>query len=185
MPKKCKIEEHLDLDEINKILNETKDDYEIHRHLLLIKGVMNGDTIKHMSSVLNISRNTGERWIKKYNEKGKDGLKSDYSKCGSKSKLSDDDQNRLKEIIVNDDKKYTIQDVQKLIYDEFNIKFSLKHTWTITREKLGLNYDKHFLKQSEHYEDIEDNIFMYESRRRNIPNAQKELFESLKKKKFF
>ena len=119
---------------------------------------MNGNTIKQASSILNISRNTGERWIKNYNEKGIDGLKSDYSRCGSKSKLSDDDLNKLKEIILNDDKKYTIQDVQKLIYDEFNIKFSIKHTWTITRKKLGLNYGKPFLKYHERPENAENDL---------------------------
>ena len=41
--------------------------------------VKNGDTIKKASEIMGVSRKTGERWVKEYNEKGIDGLMPDYS----------------------------------------------------------------------------------------------------------
>ena len=46
----------------------------------------------------------------------------------------------------NSDEGYTIKDMQELIYGLFKIKFSYNHTWFIARKKLGLKYEKPFIK---------------------------------------
>ena len=108
--------------------------------------VKNGDTIKNASKIVAVSRKTGERWVKEYNEKGIDGLLSDYSNCGLESELTDEMLEILHYYITHSDKGYTIKDVQDLIYGLFKIKFSYNHTWFITRKKLELNYGKPFIR---------------------------------------
>ena len=144
--KVAKIEDHLSDKELNELLKENKDSYNIYRRILLIKMVKNGDTIKKSSEIIGVSRKTGERWVKAYNEKGVDGLMPDYSNCGLESKLDDKKLNVLYDIIVNSEKGFTIKDVQYLIRDLFHINFSYSNVWFITRKKLGLNYGKPFIQ---------------------------------------
>ena len=47
--KVAKIEDHLSDKEMNDILKEHKDSYNIYRRILLIKMVKNGDTIKNQN----------------------------------------------------------------------------------------------------------------------------------------
>ena len=144
--KVAKIEEHLSNEELNDLLKEHKDSYNIYRRVLLIKMVKNGDTIKKSAEIIGVSRKTGERWVKEYNEKGIDGLLPDYSNCGLNSELTDEMLEILHYYIVNSDEGYTIKDVQNLIYSLFKINFSYNHTWFIARKKLGFNYGKPFIK---------------------------------------
>lgn len=142
--KVAKIEDHLDDDGLNDILKEHKDSYNIYRRVLLIKMVKNGDTIKNSAKIIGISRKTGERWIKEYNEKGIDGLLPDYSNCGVDSRLTDEQLKILYDMIVKSDEGFTIDDVRNMIYSLFNVKYSYNQVWFITRKKLGLNYGKPF-----------------------------------------
>ena len=95
--------------------------------------------IKKASEIINVSRKTGERWVKEYNEKGIDGLMPDYSNCGLESDLNEEKLQILYETITNSDKGL-------MIYTLFKIKFSYNHVWFITRKKLGLIYGKPFIK---------------------------------------
>jgi len=144
--KVAKIEEHLSDKNLNDLLKEHKDSYNIYRRVLLIKMVKKGETIKKASEIVAVSRKTGERWVKEYNEKGIDGLLPDYSNCGLESELTDEMLEILYYYITHSDEGYTIKDVQELIYGLFKIKFSYNHTWFIARKKLGLNYGKPFIK---------------------------------------
>ena len=80
-----KIKKHLDLSEIAEMLKEYREYYNVYRRLLVIHMVANGESIAKASKNINISRKTGERWVKQYNENGIDGLFSNYSNCGRKS----------------------------------------------------------------------------------------------------
>ena len=88
--KVAKIEEHLTDNDLNDLIKEHKNSYNIYRRAYLIKMVKNGDTIKRASEIMNVSRKTGERWVKEYNEKGIEGLMPDYSNCGLESELDDE-----------------------------------------------------------------------------------------------
>lgn len=102
---------------------------------------------------MNVSRKTGERWVREYNEKGIDGLMPNYSNCGLESELDDEKLKILYEAITNSDKRLTIEDVREMIYTLFKIEFSYNHVWFITRKKLGLNYGKPFIKYEGRTED--------------------------------
>ena len=144
--KVAKIEDHMTDSELNDLIKEHRDSYKIYKRAYLIKMVKNGDTIKKASEIMGVSRKTGERQVKEYNEKGIDGLMPDYSNCGLESELDDEKLEILYYYITHSEEGYTIKDVQDLIYGLFKIKFSYNHTWFIARKKLGLNYGKPFIK---------------------------------------
>ena len=153
-----KIAGHLELTEIKDVMKEYKDSYDMYRKLLVISMVYQGETISKASKYVHTSRKTGERWVKNYNEKGLEGLYSNYHNCGRKALLSNEQLDELKEIITSSDESYTIDDVQKLIKERYDVNHDYKTVWTIVRKKLGLNYGKPFIKYSERPEDAEEQL---------------------------
>ena len=151
-----KIEKHLELSEISEMLREYKEYYNVYRRLLIIHMVANGESIAKASKNINISRKTGERWVRQYNENGVDGLFSNYSKCGRKSYLTEQQLNELKEIITDNEEKYNLKDVRNLIEEKYDITYSEKQVWVITRQKLNLNYGKSFIEYNTRSENPEE-----------------------------
>ena len=139
-----KIKKHLELSEIAEMLKEYRKYYDVYRRLLVIHMVANGESIAKASKNINISRKTGERWVKQYNENGIAGLFSNYSNCGRKSYLTDQQLNELKEILTGDEEKYNLKEVRNLIKEKYGITYSEKQIWVITRQKLNLNYGNPF-----------------------------------------
>ena len=74
----------------------------------------------------------------------------DYSKCGTKSKLTNEQLLELKILLSDPDKNYTIMDAKELIEERFGVKYSYKQVWEITCKKLGFNYCKPFIINNEH-----------------------------------
>ena len=153
-----KIEKHLELSEIAEMLKEYKKYYNVYRRLLVIHMVANGESIAKASKNINISRKTGERWVKQYNENGVGGLFSNYSNCGRKSYLTDQQLKELKEIITGNEEKYNLKDVSNLIEEKYGITYSEKEVWVITRQKLNLNYGKPFIQYNTRPENPEKDL---------------------------
>ena len=130
-----KIKKHLDLSEIAEMLKEYREYYNVYRRLLVIHMVANGESIAKASKNINISRKTGERWVKQYNENGIAGLFSNYSNCGRKSYLTDQQLNELKEIITGNEEKYNLKDVKNLIKEKYGITYSEKQIWVVLRSE--------------------------------------------------
>jgi transposase len=99
--------------------------------------------ISHAAEFVGVTRETGFNWLKKYNEKGFDGLIPKYG-GGRPSFLTDEQFEELKEIIINSEKNYSIREVQKLIKDNYGVNYSYKQVWEISKKKLNLNYGKPF-----------------------------------------
>lgn len=97
-----------------------------------------------------------EDWVNAYDKHGIDGLIPDYSKCGTKSKLTDEQLLELKNALTDPNESYTIKDAKKLIELEFEVTYSYKQVWEIVRKRLGLNYRKPFIIYNESPEDAED-----------------------------
>jgi len=121
-----KVADHLSINEMNSLLKEHRHSYDIYRRLLLIRMVYKGETIYKASDNLNISRKTGERWIKDYNKYGLEGLTSKYSNCGRKSFLTKEQKQVLNDKITGNEENYDLKKVKKLIKDEFDIEYSDK-----------------------------------------------------------
>ena len=155
------VNENLNKEEIKFLENEMKKyqrEFKLYRRIQAVRMVKLGETISKTAEYAHVHRNSVGNWVKKYDEQGIDGLKSDYSNCGAESRLTDEQLMELYEIIVNSDTRYSIGDVRQLIKDKFNVKYSIKQVWVITREKLGLNYCKPFLIYKESPENA-DEIF--------------------------
>ncbi len=138
-----KIEKHLELSEIADMLNEYKEYYNVYRRLLVINMVANGESIAKASKNINISRK---------------GLFSNYSNCGRKSYMTDQQLKELKEIITGNEDKYNLKDVGNLIEEKYGIKYSEKQVWVITRQKLNLNYGKPFTQYNTRPENPEEDL---------------------------
>lgn len=142
----AKIENHYTIDDLEKIMKKYRDNIKIYERLLFIRMLMKEKTITEAADLLNIRRETGSRWLKEYNKNKLDGLIPNYSKVGSKSKLTDEQFKELEAEITREDKHYNIKAVQKYIKDKYGVEYTYKQVWVITREKMGLNYAKPFLK---------------------------------------
>jgi transposase len=86
---------------------------------------------------------------KRFNQKGLDGLK-DKLKGGRKPKLTVQDMQRIKEVVINESpQKYgfntgtwTAPLIVKWIEQNCNVKYSDDNVYIILKEKLGLRYKK-------------------------------------------
>ena len=136
---------------------------------------------------------TGERSVKNYNEKGLERLYSNYHNCGRKAKLTNEQLAELREIITSSKESYSIDDVQRIIKDNFGVNHDYKTVWTIVRKKLGLNYGKPFIKYSTRPDDAEAHlkknlenidlqheflVILDETACQNTPNTSRVLYES-------
>jgi transposase len=137
------IEDHLTMDEINKLISDLKIEVNLYKRLLLLKSVKQGTPINQASEFVGVNRGTGFRWIKQYNEYGLNGLIPKYA-GGRPPFLSEDQFKELKNILSDPSENYSIHEVQTLIKDKYGVEYSYKQVWEIVRKKLGLNYSKPF-----------------------------------------
>ena len=130
--------------------------------LLAVRMVKLGETRTMVGEFTHKDRKTIGNWVKAYDEYGIEGLIPDYSNCGTKSKLTNNQLIELKIILSDPDKHYTIIGAKELIEERFGVSHSYKQVWEITRKKLvtrkklGLNYCKPFLIYNEAPADAEE-----------------------------
>lgn len=159
--------EDLNKDEIKELQNELKKyqkEYKLYKRIQAVLMVKLGETRAQAAKYVDVHRNTVGAWVKNYDESGLDGLKADYSKCGAESKLTTEQLNELYEMIIDPEAHYTIKDVKKLIKDKYEVDYSMKQVWIITRIKFGLNYKKPYLIYKEAPENA-DKIFKKKHRK--------------------
>ena len=124
--------------------------------ILAVRMVKLGQSRTTVGEYLRKDRKTIGKWVNAYNDQGIDGLIPDYSKCGTKSKLTDEQLLELKNTLTDSNESYTIKDAKKLIELEFKVTYSDKQVWEIVRKRLGLNYRKPFIIYNESPEDADD-----------------------------
>ena len=142
--------------ELDKYLKEYRQAHNIYMRLLAVRMVKLGETRTTVGEFIRKDRKTVGNWVKNYDEYGIEGLIPDYSNCGTKSKLTNDQLIELKILLSDPDKHYTIIGAQELIKERFGVKYSYKQVWEITRKKLGFNYCKPFLIYNEAPADAEE-----------------------------
>ena len=145
----AKVEEHHTLNQIDELLKMYKTDAEVYVRLLYIRGLKCGLKSKDIAEVLNKSPQICSKWLKNYNEMGLEGITSNRSKSGTKSKLNKEDLEKLRKILTQTGQYYTLEDAREIIYLLFNVKYTQKQTWVIVRKKLKLSYGKPFINYSE------------------------------------
>jgi len=153
-----KIKNHYTEEEFKSLFVIHKNDAIVYNRLVFIRSLMNGNSIKDTAKILDISTRTGSEWLRRYNESGVEGLKPHYNERGRKCKLSDEQLKQLEEKISEKDSVFTVKDVQKYISDTFEINYSYKQAWEISRRKLDFNYGKPFLKYGERPKDYKEEL---------------------------
>ena len=141
---------------LEKYLKEYRQAYNIYIRILAVRMVKLGQSRTAVGEYLHKDRKTVGKWVNDYNEQGIDGLIPDYSKCGTKSKLTNEQLLELKNALTDPNESYTIKDAKKLIELEFDVTYSDKQVWEIVRKRLGLNYRKPFIIYNESPKDAED-----------------------------
>ncbi len=145
----AKVEEHHTIEEIDNLLKEYRTDAEVYIRLLYIRGLKTNLKSKDIAKVINKSPQICSKWLKKYNEEGLEGITSKRSKSGVKSKLNNEDLEKLRKILTLPGIYFTLEDARELIYLLFNVKYTPKQTWVTVRKKLNLSYGKPFINYSE------------------------------------
>ena len=148
--------EEKEIAELDNYLKEYRQAHNIYMRLLAVKMVKLGETRTTVGEFIHKDRKTVGNWVKAYNKYGIVGLIPDYSNCGTKSKLTNEQLIELKLLLSDPDKHYTIIGAQELIEEKFGVIYSYKQVWEITRQKLGFNYCKPFLIYNEAPADTEE-----------------------------
>ena len=110
---------------LDKQLEEYKYGHKMYIRILAVKMVKKGHSRKEVGEVLRYSRKTIGRWYNKYEKKGIDGLKDDYSNNGAECRLSDEQLIELRQILVGSDERYNIKKAQRLIKEKYLIDYTL------------------------------------------------------------
>lgn len=126
----------LEKDEIKlleKYLKEYRQAHNIYMRILAVRMVKLGQSRTAVGEYLRKDRKTVEWWVNAYDGYGIEGLILNYSKCGTKSKLTDEQLLELKNTLTDSNESYTIKDAKKLIEIEFEVIYSDKQVWEIVR----------------------------------------------------
>ena len=131
--------------DLKKELKKYQKEYKLYQRILAVLMVKSGETRKKVAEYVDVHRNTVGAWVKNYDKNGIEGLKSDYTRCGAESRLTDEQLKELFEILTNSNEQYTLRDARNIIKKNYGIEYTPKQVWVITRKKLGLNYKKPYL----------------------------------------
>ena len=143
-----------EINQLKKELKKHQRNYKLYQRIQAVLMVKSGETRKTSSRIyFGVHRNTVGIWVTNYDKEGLDGLKVDYSNCGAESRLTDKQLAILFEILTDPNEHYTIRDARIIIKEKFDVEYSIKQVWIITRKKLGLNYRKPYIV----YESAPDN----------------------------
>jgi putative transposase len=137
------IENHLSIDDLNRIVKDSKLGNKICIRAIFIRMLLQGSTIKEASKAVGVVRQTGSIWLKRYNEEGYDGLIPKFD-GGRPGKLNKEQKEELKNILIDKESNYAISEAVILIKELYDIELSYKRVWTLVRKEFGLNYSKPF-----------------------------------------
>lgn len=176
--------------ELEKEISNYVGNYRYYQRLIAMRLMGEGNSITKVAEMLKTSFPTIHTWAKNCEKEGLEGLKPKFG-GGRPSKLSDEQFKELDKMIM-ERSNMTMKDVQFLIFDEFNVNYSLKQIGEITR-KLDYNYSKaypYFSKAPENADEIlndrleeqnvneEDILVFYdESSFLNDPYTRKSLYK--------
>ena len=121
--------------DLQKELKKYKKEHDLYIRIQSVLLVKSGETRKKVAEFNGVHRNTVGIWVQNYDEKGIDGLKSDYSNCGAESRLTNEQLMELYGILTDPEKHYTLKDARNIIKNKYGVKYSNKQVWVITRKK--------------------------------------------------
>lgn len=125
----------------NKIKRKEKA-VRILERLYFIRFLYKGGTIKEACDWVNITEPTGYSWLESWNKSGYDGLIPHFS-GGPKPKLDKASKEKLIDLL-KEKESWTLQEVQKLIMEKFQVDYSQMQVWRILKS-LEMHHAKPYL----------------------------------------
>lgn len=158
-------------------LKEEKD-FEMKFKLSFLNLVLQLQDVGKACKIMSISPTTAYRWIKLWNEDGKDGLKSEQGKGGGKPpKMNKEQLKKLEKILREEREWWTTKDVRILIKERFDIIYSEDQVVRILK-KFEMNHAKpftHDYRKPDNAEELLDNqlSLLFELlKKENIPKEK-------------
>jgi len=152
-PENIAIDRHITAEELIKRIKSLEKDVKVLQRLYFIKYRYEGVTVEDASERVEISKPVAYIWQDRWNKEGYEGLKPKFA-GGKPSKLSDDQKDKLKEILNKRD-DWTTEEIKKLISKEFKVEYSLKQIRIILR-KFGMKLAKPFPHDYRRPDDAEE-----------------------------
>lgn len=141
-------------EELNRKIKTEEKDVKILKRLYFIKFRYEGDSVERAAKKVGVTKRIGYIWQQRWNEKGYDGIIPRYA-GGRPSKLSPQQKKELEQLLKQK-MNWTTRDVKDLIFERFNVNYTLKQIYIILR-CLGMNFGKpypHDYRRPSNAEDI-------------------------------
>lgn len=101
--------------------------------LLVLNVVYHGKVAAHVARTLHESKAWASQWLKRYKQKGIEGLK-DRPKSGRRPELSEEIEYEIREILKESNTGWTTQQVEELIIRESEIRYHHNYIYHIVRK---------------------------------------------------
>jgi len=138
-----KVKKWITSEKLKKRIKDKEKDVKVLNRLHFINYLYSGCSVPEASEKLGITKVTGYNWLERWNQDGYEGLIPRFA-GGRPSKLTDHEKIQLKEILTKRD-DWTTKEIRNLIYQRFQVEYSLKQVRFILRD-LGLKFGKPYPK---------------------------------------
>jgi putative transposase len=133
---------HMTLNDLENKIKRKEKAVRVLERLYFIRFLYKGDTIKEACDRVNITEPTGYSWLESWNKSGYDGLIPHFS-GGPKPKLDKASKEKLIDLL-KEKESWTLQEVQKLIMEKFQVDYSQMQVWRILKS-LEMHHAKPYL----------------------------------------
>lgn len=137
-----KVKKWITTEELKRLIRKKETDVKVLNRLHFINYLYNGYSVPEASETLGITKVTGYIWLKRWNDKGYSGLIPKYA-GGRPPKITEEERGELKELLNKRD-NWTTREVRDLIWEKFNVEYSLKQVREILKS-LGMRYVKPYV----------------------------------------
>jgi len=148
-----KVKKWITSEDLKKRIRKKEKDLKVLNRLHYINHLYNGCSVPEASEKIGITKQTGYIWLERWNENGYTGLIPRFA-GGRPSKLTHQEKNELKEILMKRD-DWTTKEVKNLIKERFGVEYSSKQVGIILRN-LGLKFGKPYPHDYRRPADAED-----------------------------
>ena len=149
MPKKSKINvlKNMNKEELKKAISKYVGPHRTYQRLIAMQLIIDGNTHKQVAETLGVTYATINRWAKKCEKEGIEGLIPNFG-GGRPSYLTDEQKEELNAFIQEQD-YLDYKDLHELILRKYEVNYSMKQIGVL-RKELGYNYPRRYpiFKQS-------------------------------------
>ena len=128
-------------EELKEAISEYTGTYRTYQRLMAMKLIIDGNTHKKVAETIGVTYATVNRWAKKCEKEGIDGLIPKFG-GGRPSYLTDEQKEELDQLIQNQT-NLTHKDLHKIIKRKYKVDYSMKQIGVL-RKQLNYNYPRRY-----------------------------------------